>query len=157
MKKAASLSIGIMLICAIAWAQNEKTKPTGTSTRVDFVRDITLDNDSKTEDVVIAIEPTTASIDLMISTTIEAGELTIELFNPGGVKQGNLTVETQLDSKKHERVAGKLQKSLDEPQPGDWKIRIAPSAVKGSVRIQTSHTQSRPSPANVLSLFVLLT
>lgn len=130
-----------MLICATAWAQNEKTKPTVTFTRVDFVRDITLDNDSKTEDVIVAIEPRTEAIDLMISTTIEAGKLTIELFNPSGVKQGNFTVETQLDVKKQERVAGKLQKSLEEPQPGNWKIRIVPTAVKGSVRIQTSHTQ----------------
>lgn len=143
MKKTTSLTLGIILMCATAWAQNEKTKPTVTFTRVTFERNITLDNDSKPENVTVTIEPGTETIDLMITSTIENGKLTIELFNPAGVKQGNFTVETQLDAKKQERVAGKLQKSLEEPQPGDWKIKIVPTAVKGSVQIQTLHRQTR--------------
>ena len=141
MKNTLSLSIGIMLMCVTAWAQNEKTRPTVTFTRVTFERNIVLDNDSKPEDVIVTIEPGTKEIDLVISSTIEAGEVIIELSDPGGIRAGNFTVGTQLDTKKQERVAGKLQKSLDEPQPGNWKIRIAPTAAKGSVKIQTLHKQ----------------
>lgn len=128
-------------MCTTAWAQNEKTKPTVTFTRVTFERNITLNNDSKPENVTVTIEPGTETIDLMISSTIETGKLKIELLNPAGIKQGNFTVETQLNGNKRERVAGKLQKSLEEPQPGDWKIKIVPTAVKGSVQIQTLHRQ----------------
>jgi hypothetical protein len=67
------------------------------------------------------------------------GKLTIEVYDPNEVKQGNFTIGKQLDSGKKEMVTGNIVKNLTEPQSGKWKVKIIPSNATGTIVIKTSN------------------
>ncbi|GHN01704.1 hypothetical protein WSM22_31930 [Cytophagales bacterium WSM2-2] len=119
----------------------EKAKSAANMTRMNLERTVTLENDSKAEDVVISVEKETESFELVISSSVMAGKLSIEILDPSGNKQGNFSVDAQLATEKQERVTGNFHKSLKEPQSGNWKIKIMPTAAKGQIKIQTAMLQ----------------
>lgn len=109
----------------------------GSRTKVDMERRIELEHDSKTEEVFIEIKEKDQQLLLLISSSVRDGKLTIELYDPNNIKQGNYTIETQLKSKKGEQVNGNIRKSISEPQTGKWRVKIIPKDVTGDVKIIT--------------------
>jgi hypothetical protein len=136
MKKTTWLIIGFILIYASSTAQ----KPDSFA-KTNLEREISLKNDSKTEEITITIEQGTKLFELMINSSIKSGKLTIEIFDPSGTKQGNFSVETQLGSDKNEQVVGNFHKSLKEPQSGNWRIKIIPVMANGLLSIRTVFLQ----------------
>lgn len=134
-----------LFICALifsltAFGQNQDiniSSSTDSETRVDLLRSIRLVKDSKPEEVMVNIKQETLKLDILISSSVNQGKLLIELYDPNDAKQGNFTVGTQLNSENKENVSGRIQKSLNEPQPGNWKVKIIPSEATGNIRIQT--------------------
>lgn len=139
MKKAAWLILGISLAYGSAFAQQHAKRSPDDLTRVNFERTIQLENDSKAEDVILEIEAGTELFDLMIECSLVAGKLVIEVFDPDGVKQGNFSAATQLDSEKQERVQGRFMKTLNDPMPGNWKVKIVPTSARGSIKMATGY------------------
>jgi len=150
-KRKSYLIIGILFISLTASGQkaffegrvietNEKEffSPKNSETKVNMVRTIQLENDSKTEDVFIEIKEKTQKLQIMISSSVKGGKLTIELYDPNDMKQGNFTIETQLKSEKKEQVNGNINKSIIEPQFGKWWVKIIPKDVTGDLKINTA-------------------
>ena len=153
-KKASYLIIGTLFLSLTAMGQtreedffagkdrNAKEKQFFESniseTKVDLQRTIKLEKDSKSEDVILHIKKKTKKLDLLISSSINNGKLTIEVYSPDNIKQGNYTVGTQLKSEKKEIVNGNIRKSLVEPQAGEWKVKIIPTDASGTIKIQTA-------------------
>lgn len=140
-KQTAFLIISALLFTLTAFGQNQETKTSSfknSETLVNLQRSIKLDNDSKTEEIIIDINENTQKYQLLISSSIVSGKLTIEVYDPNGTKQENVTISAQLDSKKKEMVQANINKSLTEPQAGKWKIKIIPSNATGNINIQTS-------------------
>ncbi|MCU4177049.1 hypothetical protein [Carboxylicivirga sp. N1Y90] len=152
-KRTSYLIIGILFISLTALGQtkeeaffsgkdyNAKEKiffsPQGSRTKVDMERTIELEHDSKTEEVFIEIKEKDQQLLLVISSSVRDGKLTIELYDPNNTKQGNYTIETQLQSKKKEQVNGNIRKAINEPQSGNWRVKIIPKDVTGDVKIVT--------------------
>lgn len=139
-KRTAFLGIIILMLSLTTLGQTKENSPTrdkNSQTQVDLQRAIKLDKDSKTEEVTITIKPNTQRFQIVISSLVSNGKLTIELYDPKGTKQGNFTVGTQLTSSKQEKVQGNIRKSLKEPQAGQWKVKIIPDGATGDIRIQT--------------------
>lgn len=141
-KKTSCLIFNFFLLSmTTAWGQNQVsivTSSKDSQTKVNLERTIFLENNSKTEEVIINIEEQTQRFELMINSSVSAGKLTIEIYDPNGTKQGNFSVGTQLNSDKSEKVNGNIIKSLNEPQTGDWKVKIIPAEATGIIGIRTS-------------------
>jgi len=141
MKRTAYLIIGIFLFSLTAFGQSQEnivSSSKSSETKVDFKREIRFENDSKPEEIVINISEETMKIDLMINSRVSKGKLTMDLYDPSGLKQGTFTVGTQLNSEKQEIANGNIRKSLKEPLSGDWKVKLIPINATGDISIQTT-------------------
>ena len=110
-------------------------------TTFDHRRMIEFSQSSEVEEVKITIKGGTKEFDLQIKGTVHEGELTVEILDSKGAKKGNFTIETQVNSAKHELVSGNYRKALIEPQQGQWTIRITPKNATGNIQIQTKTLQ----------------
>ncbi|HAC15495.1 MAG TPA: hypothetical protein DCE78_06060 [Bacteroidetes bacterium] len=136
MKKALTLVLGILCMTSVLYGQTNDSSDSSSSMNLN--RTIHFENDSNPEEISITIDPNTKLFELMISSVVTTGKLTIELYDVKGVKQGNISVGTQLDADKKERVNGNIRKSLKEPEAGIWTIKIIPTKANGSIQIQTT-------------------
>jgi hypothetical protein len=133
--------LGTVLLAGNVFGQApNKPAPPSTKSETNFSveRNIRLENDSKVDEVLINIKPKTQKLDLAISSSVKKGKITIEIYDPSGVRQGNFTVETQIGTAKEEVVNGNIRKSLFEPEAGNWKVKITPANADVKIRIQTS-------------------
>lgn len=140
-QRIAYLIMALFLMAFSADGQNQATSiasAANSETNVNLVRTIQLDKDSKTEEVFIEVKPKTQKLQLQINSNIWSGKLTIELYDPGDVKQGNFSIGTQLNSDKKEMVNGNITKVVTEPQAGKWKIKIIPADASGTIRVHSS-------------------
>lgn len=105
-------------------------------TRVMLQRNIELKDDSQTKEVKIAINEKECEIDLRISSKVQEGKVTIEIYSPNGKKQGNFSVGCEIQSDaSEETVNGEISKQIENPELGDWKIKIIPKKAVGKVTI----------------------
>lgn len=74
----------------------------------------------------------------MIDTSVTSGKLTIEIYDSNEKKQGTFSVGTQLNIENSERAQGNINKSLIDPQAGNWKVKIIPINAKGMIQINTA-------------------
>ena len=115
------------------------------STQLKMNRSIRLNGDSKTEELNMMIINKTKYCRVKIRSMIEAGRLTVEIYDPSGEKHGNFSVGSQINPEgpkkgkqgKEERVHGEINKNFKNPTPGKWKIRIIPTKAKGRLFIDT--------------------
>ena len=97
-----------------------------------------MERDSKPEEVILPISDDVKRFAVSIHSSVDAGDLTIKLYDPKGGNQGNFSAGTQLSGPKSERVNGAVTKSVDHPQSGDWKVQISPTEATGTVVIETA-------------------
>ena len=141
--KSIYLAFSIVFLAITAWGQQKvagKLLP-AEQTQLSMERLIELENDSKSQDVLITVAEKTKQFSLLINSSATSGKIKIEIFAPNGDAQGNFSVGTQLISVKTESVSGNIRKSLREPQAGDWRIKITPTNAKGTIRITTELIQ----------------
>lgn len=141
--KTAYLTFSIILLCFTVWGQKQNNVSADTSsiisdTRVNLERKISLESNSKSEDIILNIEENFDRFELVINSSVTAGDLKIEVYDPKGKNQGIFSVGTQLNGEKLERVNGNINKSLKDPQSGHWKVSILPTKATGTITIQTA-------------------
>ena len=142
MKKVILLVPILIVIHGIIWAQSaKKSNEVNSQTEIKLERTIKLMNDSKPEEIEINIDKESDKFELKIYCTVGFGSVSIEIYDASGKKQGNFSVSTQLSTDKNERVDGQYSKSLTDPDPGAWKVKIIPDKAEGRISIQTSLTQ----------------
>ncbi len=96
-----------------------------------------IDEKSKTEEkVFININEKKQNLHLMISGELSQGEMTIEIYDPKGIKRGNFTVGSP-DKTHKVFVKGNFAKTIHDPQQGKWKIKTIPKKAKGTVKMQS--------------------
>ncbi len=140
MKKGAVVLVFLISLTIFAQKQNNETNKTeiSQSTNFNFQRTIQLDEHKKNEEIIIKIEKQTKKFELMIDTSVTSGKLTIEIYDSNEKKQGTFSVGTQLNIKNSERAQGNINKSLIDPQAGNWKVKIIPIRAKGMIQINTA-------------------
>jgi hypothetical protein len=140
MKKRAVLLVFLISLTTFAQKQNNETNKTeiNQSTNFNFQRTIQLDEHKKNEEIIIKIEKQTKKFELMIDTSVTSGKLTIEIYDSNEKKQGTFSVGTQLNIENSERAQGNINKSLIDPQAGNWKVKIIPINAKGMIQINTA-------------------
>lgn len=140
MKKRAVLLVFLISLTTFAQKQNNETNKNeiNQSTNFNFQRTIQLDEHKKNEEIIIKIEKQTKKFELMIDTSVTSGKLTIEIYDSNEKKQGTFSVGTQLNIENSERAQGNINKSLIDPQAGNWKVKIIPFNAKGMIQISTA-------------------
>ena len=140
MRKEIAFLISCMLLIGVTTHGQEINVDSIQDSRssLDVVRDISIREDSKPGEIFINIDKTTAEFDMHISSQVSKGELTIEVYDSLGKKQGNFTIETQYDSMDRESVSGAFKKSWKNIPAGQWKLKIIPSVANAEIHIVTS-------------------
>lgn len=120
-------------------AQNNQTIKTEKkqSTEFKFLRSIQLEDCKKNEKIIITIAEHTKEFELMIETSVSSGKLRVEIYDTNDKIQGNFSVGNQLGFENAEHAQGWINKSLIEPEAGDWIVKIIPINAKGMVLINT--------------------
>ena len=79
-----------------------------------------------------------------VNGMINGGSVFIEIIDPKGQKEGELSLEyrKKSDSKKETRfpdnISGSLNKIMNSPEPGEWTVKIKPKRAKGHIHISVS-------------------
>ena len=140
MKKKFLIPLVILFAAFTGVAQNQTIAQgyakAAQATSFTFQRIIQFNNQSAPEEVTITIEEGTQQFDLLINTAVDAGKLSIEIYDANNKRQGKFSVGTQLQNNS-EQTMGSISKSLLEPTPGDWVVRMIPLNAKGRVQIDT--------------------
>lgn len=139
-KQSVILFVSLFMYSLTAYGQSQVNSVDASNhseTLMDLQRSIILENDSDSKEIMINIAEKTNRFDLLISSAVSKGQLEVEFYSPDNKKQGNFTVGTQLNSIKKEMVKGSIRKSLNEPQAGQWIIKIIPTGASGKIEIQT--------------------
>lgn len=108
-----------------------------------FTKRITFSSQSDNiKPIIIKIDKKTS---LLFSVTgrISSGNTLIEIFNPNGSKEGELSLEY---TKKSNSTSGELSKStaaalnktISDSEVGDWQIKILPKESEGTVDISVA-------------------
>lgn len=136
----AYLTIFVLFSSVAIYGQNQMPESSSKSqeTEVNHKRTIRLENDSDIENVVVTIDKKTERFELMINSSLTNGTLTMELYDPKNSKLENLTIGTELNSQKKEKVNGNIRKSFYDPLLGDWRIKIIPTNATANITIQTA-------------------
>ena len=133
-------TVSLILFLAPVTLAQHKSNCSNSNTQ----RSINLDDSSSKEEVKVEVAENTKHLMIGVNSTISAGALTMEIFDPKGNKQGNFSVESMMSSnsnsngKSKESVCGQLNKSFQDPMKGKWTIKLKPRKVTGNIKI-TSH------------------
>lgn len=131
------LSICIFFFTQVTLSQDTQNESNRDETLIDEYREITFENDSRPVEIAIAINSNVRRLRLTINSSVQSGNLSIEIYDPQKTKQGNYSVGTQTRTEAKETVQGSIKKALFEPLSGDWIVKIAPKFATGRVTIQT--------------------
>ncbi|MFC2120707.1 hypothetical protein ACFLTI_03840 [Bacteroidota bacterium] len=132
----------------------------GQTNETDFTtrRKISFHNNSETREVKINVDKDlisgdegidpgilkpTFTLNINIIGEINSGKISIEIYDPKGVKKGKFSITAEKpdpDNKTYMRdqVSGKIDKKISQPLKGDWLIKIIPEKAGGDVVISSS-------------------
>ena len=130
----------ILFIAPFGIAQNNNSHHNNNCSTIS--RNIQLDGSSKIEEIKLDVAEDISCLQIAVNSTIKSGSLTMEIFDPKGDKQGNFSVESQINSSSSsnakELVCGQLNKTIKEPMKGKWIIKLKPKNVTGDITIHSN-------------------
>ena len=114
------------------------------STEFLTTRNLGFKESSKVQNVEIKITENTSALRLSIKCGVRKGNVSIQIYDPSGEKQGEFSVESMesddndsLFSMLKEGVTGQINKYISKPQKGTWIIKFIPKNANGRVEIQS--------------------
>lgn len=132
------LVLSAPLLSAKAVGYNDQ----GSNTDVMMNRRIILDDESTSREILIEAQKSTKMFQLKVECEIFDGELQIEIYDSENQKLGNFSIGKQIESEKvKESVGGRISKSIKDPIPGNWKVKISPKNASGNISISSSYKQ----------------
>lgn len=130
------LSIATLLLSFLASFSLGQDKPD-----LNFSRKILLKSESEEQMVPIAVPEICTSLNLSIAAKIQEGELTIEIYDPKGEKQGNFSIVCQSDTLKTNK--GKIHS--ESSSNSNSKASSSSSSSSSSTSSSTSFSPSSSS------------
>jgi hypothetical protein len=136
--------LSLILLSGFNFAKGQPQKRFDISTRIQF--------QVQTENSEIKLPVfQQGSLTLIIRATILEGELTIELYDAKGEKQGSLFIPNQvlltkpdsIEKPINESVKKEISKNFDNPVKGEWTVRIIPKNAGGFLEINSSQNSKQ--------------
>ena len=137
------LCASFMLLSLSAIGQQNSNRNSNTNvndyTQDDYTQTTTnsllvLEHDSEEKEFLLDIPDGAKHIQILVDGLVTSGKLVVEIYDPRNKKQGNFSLGTSKQSKSAQ-AQGNLSKSVKDPLPGQWKIRIIPEKVTGQINI----------------------
>lgn len=105
-------------------------------------KDITLEGkDSKSRTVKLNVTQAN-TLFFNVAGDVSAGNVLIELFNPKGQKEGELSLEHRKSNAKDDvfsgTTSGSLNKVINAPETGEWTIKIKTKKSKGHLHLSAT-------------------
>lgn len=117
------------------------------SSTFDLNRQVNLyPKDSEDKNIILNVTKNTYALSLNISCKVLLGDLTIELYDPNDVKQGEFSIESQMEGKipligndenEREVVEGNIRKDISNPIVGNWLIKLIPDKTVARINIKS--------------------
>lgn len=101
--------------------------------RLSIQTDVAFNSQSENTEIKFPILQL-GNLNMNIESHINEGELTIELYDPQGEKQGNFTIGSPTFSSR-ESVRGSLSKRIVNPIKGEWVVKFIPKNASGTIEI----------------------
>jgi hypothetical protein len=136
--------LALILLSSLNFVKGQPPKRFDISTRIQF--------QVQTENSEIKLPVfQQGSLTLMIRATIIEGELTIELYDAKGEKQGSLFIPNQVPLTKPDTIEKpisasmkkEISKKFDNPIKGEWTVRIIPKNAGGFLEINSSQNSEQ--------------
>jgi len=150
-------SLFITIYTGSAFGQWGPGQPQIDKTSFNLQREIWLTEDSERKEILLPVTGPIVKFVIRISSRVMSGELTIEIYDPTGEKQGNYSIDNQISSRQtpgdknekrtsKETVNGNLEKSIEYPINGNWKIIIIPKNATGELGIESNQMSTKQIP-----------
>ena len=106
--------------------------------------DLTIsDNDSKSKSINIKITEK-HTLFFNINGSIKSGNVLIEILNPDGKREGELSLQhpkesvQKTDTNFSEGTSGSINKTINAPEIGEWTVKITPIKSIGNIHISVA-------------------
>lgn len=138
MKKVMKLCFGIVVACILIFSTTLHAQVDNTNFSIE--RSIALNDANDVKTITFDVAEDITFLQMGIMSVIEYGTLTLEIYDPNQLKQGQFSVEGQLKTNKpksvEELVSGNISKNLENPTQGTWTIKLIPKNVTGTIKIE---------------------
>lgn len=128
---------------------------------------IKLNGETEVKEVIIPLRDSLNSVNIIVTSLIGAGELTLEIFDPTGEKHGNFTLGCQMNNivsqKKEnqkitardiddsdEKAFGNLFRTIKNPIRGAWKAKITNKGAIGNIQIQFTNQSTKMKSVGIM-------
>ncbi|MFT5890156.1 MAG: hypothetical protein ACI9Y7_000245 [Dokdonia sp.] len=105
-------------------------------------RSISLSNDSDSKEVPIEINTGSLDFFLSVNCSLQSGILTVEVYDPKGIKRGGFSVKESVNSNDKsgwsETVTGVINKNFTNPLEGIWILKFISKKVTADIMINTN-------------------
>lgn len=130
--KTVNLFFGILFITLLSTSFTSAQERTS----LNIQRTIELKNESQIKEVKIEVNEKECRFNLKITSLVHGGEVKVEIYDPNGKKQGNFSVGCEIQSENSkETVNGMITKLIENPDLGNWKVKIIPKKAIGKLSI----------------------
>ena len=140
MKKAVKISTAILFFMfaflSIAFSQEE--------VKIDRARELSFEGESKKAEIKVNSTEEYNYLVIRINCQLSAGDMKVEILDPGGKIKGNFTVKSDETltigdkTTSESNVAGQMSKVFAHPVKGDWIVRAVPSSATGRLTLLTT-------------------
>lgn len=114
---------------------------------------IKLNGETEVKEVIVPLRDSLNSVNILVKSSIQGGELTIEIFDPTGEEYGNITLGCQLNNTvsqnsvnkqvtakdfdvNADKAFGNIFRTIKNPKRGAWKARVTNKGAAGNILIQ---------------------
>ncbi len=134
MKAKQSLTVILILFLAqLATAQDRQTSSNY----------ITLEESTKQQIIEIEIVKEVDMLRIGLNTTLYNGIITAEIISPNGELQGKFkagmegVLEYDKEGKEKIKEQSRLEKNVDNPETGVWKVKVITQKASGYLRVES--------------------
>ena len=110
-----------------------------------LTKDVTISSQSANIKPIIVKVDKKATLRFNINGKISSGTTIIEIFNPSGKKEGELSLEHNSDSSLTDKsdiidfTSGSLNKTISNADIGDWQIKISSNKSEGNIKLSVAY------------------
>ena len=116
--------------------------------RLSLTRSIVLKPTSVAQTVEVEVVGDVQQLKIEVVCSVKAGEITVEIIAPDGSAQGKFKAGSPNTSttiskdllEKQDPERGRLEKYVDKPANGVWKVKITPKKTDGQIRVSSRQT-----------------
>jgi len=109
-----------------------------------LLKNITLTNQSKNSNPIIFKVTSKTTLRIGIRAHISSGTALIEIYNPKGVKEGELSLNFKSEPNSNEEreelkyTSAALDKTISSAEVGEWQIKISSQKSEGTVAMSVA-------------------